>query len=403
RGRARPPGRDRHPARPRRQRPGRLLAPAREDQADGPGELDLDRRPLPPGRRRVLVAPGPGRRHAQGRRPVGVAGGDGAGPGRAPGRLRVRGRPGPGRRADPDQGGGRRPRGRRRPAHPRAPGLVQGPAAAPRVPAHRRVHRRAAQDHHRQDPALQAARHPGGGLRRGRGPARTDGRMIDGIPLVDVHLHPARRPTLKVDWQRWALEFGRGIPYDHLYGPEGAIRPDRFDASREAEGRDVPLLMSEHSPRVTGIQAIEDLLPLVEHNPRRFRPIANLNPHLHHPILDQLHPPLARGAAAVKLHPVHGGFSPTEGVLYLVYQRCAEQGVPVVFHTGTSTFPGALNRFGDPAPIDELIQHVPDLTVVLAHGGRGWWYDTAAFLALVRPNVWIDLSGPPPRPLPASY
>ena len=95
--RAGPQGGDRHPVRPRRQRPGRLLAPARQDQADGAGGLGLDGRPLPPGRRRVLVAPGPGRRHAQGRRPVGVAGGDGAGPGRAPGRLRVRRRPGPGR------------------------------------------------------------------------------------------------------------------------------------------------------------------------------------------------------------------------------------------------------------------------------------------------------------------
>ena len=224
--------------------------------------------------------------------------------------------------------------------------------------------------------------------------------MIDGIPLVDVHLHPARRPTLKVDWQRWALEFGRGIPFDELYDHAGAIRPDRFDAYLDAEGVDVALLMSEYSPRVTGIQPVEDLLPLLEQNPRRFRLIANLNPHLHHPILEELDRQLALGAAAVKLHPVHGGFSPTEGVLYLVYQRCAELGVPVVFHTGTSTFPGAVNRFGDPAPIDELIQHVPDLTVVLAHGGRGWWYDAAAFLALTRPNVWIDLSGLPPTASP---
>ena len=85
--------------------------------------------------------------------------------------------------------------------------------------------------------------------------------MIDGIPLVDVHLHPARRPTLKVDWQRWALEFGRGIPFDDLYDQAGALRPDRFDAYLESEGVDVALLMSEYSPRVTGIQPVEDLLP----------------------------------------------------------------------------------------------------------------------------------------------
>jgi uncharacterized protein len=227
--------------------------------------------------------------------------------------------------------------------------------------------------------------------------------MIDGIPVVDAHLHVARRPTLKVSWQQWALEHGRGIPFDDLYDADGAIRPDRFDAYLDEEGVDTALLMSEYSPRVTGIQPVEDLLPLLAHNPRRFRLIANLNPHLHHPIAEELERQLALGAVAVKLHPVHGGFSPTEGVLYLVYRRCAELGVPVVFHCGTSTFPGARNRFGDPTPIDEVVVNVPDLKVVLAHGGRGWWYDAAAFLALARENVWIELSGLPPHRLPVYY
>jgi len=227
--------------------------------------------------------------------------------------------------------------------------------------------------------------------------------MIDGIPVVDAHLHPARLPTLKVSWQRWALQYGRGTPFEDLYDQAGTIRPDRFDAYLAEEGVDVALLMSEYSPKVTGIQPVEDLLPLLEHNPRRFRLIANLNPHLHHPIEAELERQLALGAVAVKLHPVHGGFSPTEGVLYLAYRRCAELGVPVVFHCGTSTFPGAVNRHGDPGPIDEVLVNVPDLKVVLAHGGRGWWYDAAAFLALHRENVWIELSGLPPRKLPVYY
>ena len=226
--------------------------------------------------------------------------------------------------------------------------------------------------------------------------------MIDGLPLIDAHLHVARLPTLKLPRPTWAPFADAGV-LGELYDEAGAIRPDRFDAFLEAEGVDVALLMSEYSPRVTGIQPVEDLLPLLEHNPHRFRLIANLNPHLHHPIEQELERQLALGAVAVKLHPVHGGFSPTEGELYLVYRRCAELGVPVVFHCGTSTFPGAVNRYGDPTPIDEVLQHVPDLKVVLAHGGRGWWYEAAAFLALARENVWIELSGLPPQRLPDYY
>jgi len=50
-----------------------------------------------------------------------------------------------------------------------------------------------------------------------------------------------------------------------------------------------------------------------------------------------------------------------------------------------------------------VIEDFPELPLVFAHGGRGWWYDTAAFLALGRPNVWLDLAGLPPKKLPEYY
>ena len=40
---------------------------------------------------------------------------------------------------------------------------------------------------------------------------------------------------------------------------------------------------------------------------------------------------------------------------------------------------------------------------VLAHGGRGWAYEVAGVLALARPNVWIEISGLPPRRLPEYF
>jgi predicted TIM-barrel fold metal-dependent hydrolase len=45
----------------------------------------------------------------------------------------------------------------------------------------------------------------------------------------------------------------------------------------------------------------------------------------------------------------------------------------------------------------------PGCPFLLAHGGRGWSYDAAAFLALTYPNVWIDVAGLPPRKLPTYY
>jgi uncharacterized protein len=75
----------------------------------------------------------------------------------------------------------------------------------------------------------------------------------------------------------------------------------------------------------------------------------------------------------------------------------------VVVHSGTSSFPGSDNALADPALLSPVLRDFPGLTLVLAHGGRGWWYEAAASLALLHENVWIELSGLPPRKLPDYY
>jgi predicted TIM-barrel fold metal-dependent hydrolase len=50
-----------------------------------------------------------------------------------------------------------------------------------------------------------------------------------------------------------------------------------------------------------------------------------------------------------------------------------------------------------------VFRDFPDLVVVLAHGGRGWWYDQAAFVSLMKPNVWLEVSGLPPQRLGDYY
>lgn len=225
--------------------------------------------------------------------------------------------------------------------------------------------------------------------------------MIDGIPLVDAHLHPPRLPTLKMSVEEWVLGFGPG--FSDSYDDEGMIVPERFAAYLESEGVDVAVLLCEYSPLTTGVQPVEDLLPIAAHDAQRFRFLANVNPHLHDPPLAELERQVALGAVGLKLHPVHARFSPNEASLWPLYDRCAEAGLPVVFHCGTSIYPGAVNRFADPGLVDEVAGMFPELKIVLAHGGRGWWFDAAAFIALMRPRVWIELSGLPPKNLPQYY
>jgi len=226
--------------------------------------------------------------------------------------------------------------------------------------------------------------------------------MLDGRPLVDVHLHAARLPTLKPAWRAWARDFGDTGLIDAVYDADGTVDPARFDAYLAAEGVDVALLFAEYSPRVTGIQAVEDLLPLTAHSDR-MRLVANVNPHLHYPVEEELARQLGLGAVACKVHPVHGGFPANDRAMYPAYALCQDAGIPLVVHCGTSTFPGSVNAYADPVLLDDVLRDFRSLDVVLAHGGRGWWYDAAAFLALSHERVWIELSGLPPSRLRDYY
>ena len=228
--------------------------------------------------------------------------------------------------------------------------------------------------------------------------------MLDGIPLIDAHVHAARLPTLKMPLEEWTGRFEGGVEkLLKLYDAKGTIVPARFDEYLAREGVDVAILFAEYSPKSTGIQAVEDMLPIIDHNPERFRLMANLNPHLHYPLVGELKRQISLGAVGLKLHPVHGTFAPNDRMLYPAYAYCESEGFPVVYHCGTSVFPGATNRFADPALIEDVARDFPDLTIVLAHGGRGWWYDAAAFITLMRPNVYIEISGLPPAKLSDYY
>jgi predicted TIM-barrel fold metal-dependent hydrolase len=107
---------------------------------------------------------------------------------------------------------------------------------------------------------------------------------------------------------------------------------------------------------------------------------------------------------AIKIHPVHQEFFPNayrDGLkgLATVYRICEQEGVPVMIHTGTSIFPGARNVYADPLPCDDVAIDFPNLKLILAHGGRPIWMQTAFFLLRRHRNVWLDISGIPPQSL----
>jgi predicted TIM-barrel fold metal-dependent hydrolase len=73
--------------------------------------------------------------------------------------------------------------------------------------------------------------------------------------------------------------------------------------------------------------------------------------------------------------------------------------IPVMIHTGASVFKGARLKYGDPLWIDDVAVDFPDLTLIQAHSGRGFWYRRAFFLARLHQNVYMEIAGLPPQKL----
>jgi predicted TIM-barrel fold metal-dependent hydrolase len=139
-------------------------------------------------------------------------------------------------------------------------------------------------------------------------------------------------------------------------------------------------------------------------NPERLMPYGGVHPrHSKNPAadVDRL---VGMGIRLLKIHPSHMLFPAnayTDGLdgLAAVYRQCEARGLPVMVHTGTSIFPGARSKWGNPMELDDVAIDFPDLRIVMAHGGRPLWMEEAFFILRRHKNVWLDVSGIPPLKL----
>lgn len=161
------------------------------------------------------------------------------------------------------------------------------------------------------------------------------------------------------------------------------------------------------SPDVMGFPPeVNDWIAKFTRNHRdRLFPVGSVNPRHTRDVRTEANRILDLGIRMVKVHPPHQLFSPNAyrhelPQLADLYTACAERGVPVMIHTGTSVFPRARNVYADPMPIDDVAVDFPKLKIVIAHAGRPLYGETAFFLARRHDNVFLEISGIPPKSLP---
>jgi uncharacterized protein len=175
----------------------------------------------------------------------------------------------------------------------------------------------------------------------------------------------------------------------------------------DACGVERAVLINYVAPEVIGYSEAANTFvsEYVQPDPERLIAVGGIRPDHPDPEAEVVHLAQDLGIRALKLHPPHQLFRPNAYVdgtiptLRALYDACARHRLPVIFHTGTSVFPRARNRFSDPLYVEDVALDFPELKIVLAHGGRPIWMETAVFLARRFPNVWLEVSGVPPARL----
>jgi predicted TIM-barrel fold metal-dependent hydrolase len=182
--------------------------------------------------------------------------------------------------------------------------------------------------------------------------------------------------------------------------------PKAFLKHLDSCGIDRAVLINYVAPEVIGFTAGVNafVADYVKEDPRRLISCGSLHPRHSTNFMADMDHLLRLGIRTIKVHPPHQLLYPNDylrGVkeLEILYRAAEANGVPVMIHTGTSIFPGARNKFGDPIHVDDVAVDFPCLKILLAHGGRPLWMNTAFFLVRRHANVYLDISGIPPKTL----
>jgi predicted TIM-barrel fold metal-dependent hydrolase len=220
--------------------------------------------------------------------------------------------------------------------------------------------------------------------------------------VFDTHIHIQPFHMMKPDVQRtfWQKKGNRAELEALAADPSALLR------HMDADGIERVGLINYISPDLMGFtDAVNGwMVKYASADPSRLIAFGSVHPRFTQDVGAEVDRILDMGVRALKVHPPHQLYRANAYLdalphLAQLYERAQAANVPVTIHTGTSVFPGARSRLGDPMDVDDVAVDFPRLKVLLAHGGRPLWMDAAFFVVRRHPNVYLEVSGIPPAKL----
>ncbi|TLZ63739.1 MAG: amidohydrolase, partial [Methanobacteriota archaeon] len=178
-----------------------------------------------------------------------------------------------------------------------------------------------------------------------------------GVTDVHVHVQPFRmlKPEILDSMKRERPQFPQLLKMSE----DPAILLKILDEA----GVERCCMINYVAPEVIGfLPTVNDyVLKYAKADRERLIPFGSIHPAYTKDVKREAKALVKRGLGGFKVHPPHQLLFANDERLEPLYDAAEDAGVPVMVHTGTSTFPAAKSRYGDPIPVDDVAVDHPDL------------------------------------------
>ncbi len=219
--------------------------------------------------------------------------------------------------------------------------------------------------------------------------------------ILDFHTHGVRPdPSMPAGYKAF-MSSNQGGDLDKCDEfAEHYSDPQHFLAVLDDAGVDYAVVLAETAVITSAVIPNDHVQQFTAASNGRLIPFCTFNPYMVLNPAAELDTAVRQGGfRGLKLYPTYEYFYPNQPLLYPLYAKAQDLGIPVMAHTGSSVFAGSRLKYGDPLFWDDVAVDFPELTIIMCHGGRMLWYDRAATLVRLHKNVYFDVSGLPPKRL----
>ena len=211
---------------------------------------------------------------------------------------------------------------------------------------------------------------------------------------IDYHVHVGSLKHWR-EYMPWVIDlvdsFSEQNGLKRTIGKTDDIEPDLLLKYMDEIGLDYAVIIADYF----ALDWTADFCSVSE----RFIPYANINPHLVAYPSQEIEKRVKQGYRGLKFLPTYHHFYPNDNKLYPFYEVAQELGLPLMYHIGSSIFPETRLKYGDPIYLDDVARDFKKSKIIMAHSGRGFWYDACFFLCRLHANVYMEITGLPPRNL----